>query len=646
MEEIYNMLVKYSLRMKKHILDFVQFSHFVLRSLPEQGNANDPNMFSPLMVASELEALAESMKCELAYEAGKINTIIFPAYFTFAVKFRYKEMDKNYELPFPSDSEFGGNLPADIVRSVNIKEEFLKADKNQLDPQQLTRIHFPEGVNSILVPNSLLGNKLMELAVQKIKMYLNDKRNGDYMQSKMRVVFRQRERAVKDMFTSVLSQTRNAISSLASPTDFSFQFWNHLSSSIIQEFREKSNKMEKEHSFCQAAYLISHFNLHYKSRIQKKKEQELALKAVKTRLRKSPYFFTLSDIYAFKDDKGIKLSRKYDVNALHKYLEEKIKPLDDKSLPEILRIKAENKKEYFICTDTFIPLCLKKTGDARKSFREFYLNDWIRKLNAYRTTKTMHNEDSFEEDVKRLVKSEDPLMDAMLRYDLLFLTLAETKPRLELATEIERYLDRSHKSLQPYADIFNLDRHEILKQARSRVPVWKTNPVLRFLVKLFLGVGKGVKEEKSRSGRTRHKSTKKDSDIASVTKSLDYASSAGQASGVSAPIRYANAIRALKTQFIGEDGDLNLSLKELEAKWNPLFDEQMKKNLVEDVNSMIRDYLRKLKRGFMIKPPDRERIENISDQLAMNAAFHKIKRKDYFKRYIALYMLQILGQVK
>ena len=61
---------------------------------------------------------------------------------------------------------------------------------------------------------------------------------------------------------------------------------------------------------------------------------------------------------------------------------------------------------------------------------------------------------------------------------------------------------------------------------------------------------------------------------------------------------------------------------------------------------MIRDFLIGLKRGFLIKPPDRTRLGNMADRLGNNPAFESIRRRELFKLYIELYMLKILGQVK
>ena len=65
---------------------------------------------------------------------------------------------------------------------------------------------------------------------------------------------------------------------------------------------------------------------------------------------------------------------------------------------------------------------------------------------------------------------------------------------------------------------------------------------------------------------------------------------------------------------------------------------------MEDVNAMIRDYLRNIKRTFRISPPDAARIHSLAEKLAANRSFDRIKRKDYFIRYIEIYMVKLLGE--
>ena len=89
---------------------------------------------------------------------------------------------------------------------------------------------------------------------------------------------------------------------------------------------------------------------------------------------------------------------------------------------------------------------------------------------------------------------------------------------------------------------------------------------------------------------------------------------------------------------------METSLKILAGKWNPLIDPQSKADLVEDVNSLTRDFLRRLRKGFHVKPPDAARIRNLAKELSDNKALQKINRKEYLVRYIEIYMIKCLQQ--
>ena len=107
---------------------------------------------------------------------------------------------------------------------------------------------------------------------------------------------------------------------------------------------------------------------------------------------------------------------------------------------------------------------------------------------------------------------------------------------------------------------------------------------------------------------------------------------------------YRRAISSLKEQFVGSERTVADSLSQLMEKWNPLYDTQARKNLVEDVNAMVRDYLRNIRRTFRINPPDAERIRSLAEKLAANKSFNRLKPTDYFTRYIEIYMIKLLAE--
>jgi hypothetical protein len=109
--------------------------------------------------------------------------------------------------------------------------------------------------------------------------------------------------------------------------------------------------------------------------------------------------------------------------------------------------------------------------------------------------------------------------------------------------------------------------------------------------------------------------------------------------------QFREAVDALKQSFMASPGDMKKELKASISEWNPLIDETASANLVEDVNSLVRDCLRRLKFKARLAAPDAERVRNISRELAANDALGQIKRKDALRHYIELYILDLLSKV-
>jgi len=659
-KDVLALLRAFALRRRSQIIGFADFVTFSQKYC-EQKKSEVPSLATltsdtEIQLSTHLDDLAEENRCTLIYDQGKVSSVVYPEFFCELVKRKYKDISEDPEISFPNQQTLDLKIPADNIRTVDIKTDFvglLGAKENE--EAALLRLVFPEGINSIIVPSDLLGNTLLGLSVEKIRLYLNTQRNAFYMMSKLRGVFRTKEQVVKDMINSVVSTRNQALETIHNPTEFSFLFWTHLANAIIREYREKTNKLDREHSYCQAAYLLGFYNVYFKGRIQKKKDTEAALKLLDRRLRQAPYYFTVSDIGNFKDNKGLLLTRKCSSDEMHKYLEHKTKPAEAGSLPEIFRLKASDKKEYYIAREVLLPLTAKKIQDASSEYRKVYTSDWAKQLSALTKTPEMKSDDAFAVKLERRVKSEDPLLCALLSYEMLFLTLQDTKPNYDIQQEIGRILNTSGNKLVPMDELLRLNRREILAQSKMTLPIWKTIPVVN---RLFGFLKKFLSGAQLKSGKkTKRKGRLSENTVSAGTKLLGAEGeppstrpseraaepSGGQpATARARALALKKAMAGLKMQFVG-NASLEESMDELIEKWNPLFDPQAKANLVEDVNSLVRDFLRKLKRGFLVKPPDAPRIRNMAESLAANHAFDQIKKRDALQRYIELYMINVLG---
>jgi len=168
----------------------------------------------------------------------------------------------------------------------------------------------------------------------------------------------------------------------------------------------------------------------------------------------------------------------------------------------------------------------------------------------------------------------------------------------------------------------------LLDDAKLRVPFWKRLTVFRGLFYFFRNLFRGIKKtwNKSRERKGRREPPLQHPEAGTVsTTTLSHAapSSPRPAEAVGSTtlrpisskqlVAYRKAVHDLKLEFIGSEKTIPQSLKELMEKWNPLYDSQARTNLVEDVNAMVRDYLRNIRRTFRITPPDAARIRSLAD---------------------------------
>jgi hypothetical protein len=668
--ELKTMLKAYTQRIRSADFTFPPFLEFA-QKFAERYSHERPALRvfrknAPLALTAELESLTRAGGCSLTYTGGRINTVSYSGYYSDVIQKAFKEMEDDQERPFPNESSLSLVIPRDLIRPVEVKEEFVSLlhDRDPENPQ-IYRLNFPEGVDGFVITSNLISLKLLEYTVHKIKGYLNTERNADYMRNKLRGVFRQRDRALKDALKNVQTLSRQAIESVRKPTDFSFQFWTHLATSIIGEYRGKKDKLPKEHGYCQAAYMIGFYNIYYKGVCQRERDSKTALNNVYTRMKKAPYVFTFSEIREFKDTHGVPFSKRYSLQDLTRFLEDKTTSLTgEQSLPEIIRVKANDRKDYFISRDTYIPLLLKKIDEDGMHYRAVYIEEWTTKLNQYRKTSTMMSDADFLDDITERVAKDDPLLSSMLRHEIIYLLKVESKLGYDIAPDVERLFHSSGKSLIPLNEVLKLCRKELLAAAKKHLPFWKTDPLVKSLVLFLRGIlGFGHKSKTAKKYRVSSSESKRSTEkiyhdlpsasnspggdkiLRSEERSLFAAAGEKSSGGTSASqlTRYRNAISSLQQQFVDPGKGVGKTLDELAKRWNPLYDDKAKADLVEDVNSMVRDFIRKLKKGFLVKPPDVNRIRNMADQLAGNQAFEKIKRKDDFKKYIEIYMIKTLG---
>jgi len=654
-------LVQYfSLQQKSVQLDFAEFVGFVKLNLQRFVLKNpileDYAQRTEAQITTYLRLLAERGLCQLEYDGPEVRGIRYPRFFTDIIHRAYAQLESRPQDPFPSEKLLGISLPPDLVLEVNIKTDFVNILANPPEGEPvILRLVFPENLADMLVTADLVRRKLLELSLAKLREYLNTRSNVGFVTHRLLSALRGNEHVLRDTINSIITKSSRALASLTEPTDFSFRFWTHFVNLVIAEYRERMDHTVEELGHCQAGYLIGFFITYYRGLSQKESEKSLQIRRFENQFRKAPYAYTIKDLYSVKDERGQPLVRATTQDTFVQFLETRTRLEGVKGLPEIVRLKAVNGQEYFLHRELIIPFAIKRLYERRELVRNSYIENWAQAIKDGRRLPEMYNDRAFLLDLEALLKAQDPLLHALLNYSLLFLAKDAAKLSYDQAKELDRWLNEKQAQLEPLNNIFALERKPLLEDAKLRVPVWQRLVLFKILVNwlrdLLRGARRGPrpakapptagsKEPKARPGargalRGRRTAVQeRGREESTVTSPVSTAQLAA----------YRKAVQELKLHFVGTEKTVPERLGELAVKWNPLYDSQARTELVEDVNSMIRDFLRGLRRGLRLKPPDTERIQALAAQLSQNKAFDRIKRKDLFRQYIEVYLIKLLSE--
>ncbi len=658
------LLKKYIAKAENPHVDFQKFVRYVERYAGRYGEEYEQIQDLEYRTAEILQAhlltLQEDEKVQLSFLGHSLESIFYAAYYLNLVRKEYRKIDASPERPFPTEDRIGAEIPGNRIQAIDIKSDLIRwIDSSEKEAPVLLRIMFPDNVQSILITSDLLKEKMAEFSLQKIRMYLRTEKNSSYMQQKLLTMFRQKEMPLKDLLNSIHTSPKKALNSILNPTEFSFHVWTQLSTNIIKEFSQKNDKLIEEHNYCQAAYCLGYYSLYYKGRRQREEDIQDSLKAMERNLHKAPYIYTMIQIRDFRDSKGVPLSKNCPQENFNEFLENQLKKKEGANLPDLLHVKGPDKKDYYVYKQYYISSMLRHLERAIDEFKDFYVHAWAEAMRQDKKVKSMLDDTAFEEQLRSRLEKTEPVLSALLNYNFLVLLSSEQKLPDNERNEVNRITDLKKKSLIPLPEILGLNRKSIHDEARLLLPFWQAIPILNKLVRLIkrIFIGKRRDDESEpvtqlrtstmtygAVGASRDGGEDSGNELSDGGTGADSNSRTSSKTGKAQLVNYRKQVQALQKKILGEGKSVAASLEELIEKWNPLLDPQAKKNLVEDVNSLIRDFMRRMKSGFKVKPPDEDRLNEMAEKLAYNHAFDTIRRKDYLHRYIVVYMLKLLGK--
>ncbi|HUI70129.1 MAG TPA: hypothetical protein VL354_06380 [Spirochaetia bacterium] len=633
-EDLLSLLRGFALRTKSPNVDLRQF----IASLPK-------GHMSPTEMGTALSALAKKGTLRLSAAEGKIRAVSFPNFSEVALQEEYKRLAVEPDLPFPGVDSLPAKVTEEEYSTVNVKEGFAPLLEPDEDIKKgIVKVDFPEGVRSLIVPRDIVGNVLIETAAAKISRYLQDPKNLSYAENRLGTILKGNELVLRQALEDATSRPRKTASLILAPSDFQFRFWNHLTNLLLQDSLSKENKSDTDHGLCQSALMISYAVFYMKGASQRGQEKAADLKKLDAALRRPPYIFGFQDLYDLKDDKGTTFTAKYSQDFIHEFLKEKTQTSENESLPYLVRVHASGQnKDYFIQRDFLVTVFLKRLGECSEELRARYLEEWTAALRTDEYPSGAKGDVAFRREVEIRVKESFPLLSALANGPVLY--LAAELPGTAPASRVEVARCFSVESiLRPYDELLGLSRDRLLKNVRLYLPLWMTMPIVSSIVRFFRRLRRGGTSSPGAGQMT-------PSPVTSARVVLGEPSPAPAAKPASAPkgksqksnlVHYKKSIQALLSHYVTSGKTVDLTLEELSEKWNPLYDPRAKKNLVEDVNALVRDFLRPIRKSFLLQPPDLKRIHALAEQLSTSKSLEKIKKREILKNYIELYMIRCL----
>ena len=653
--DLLKQLRAYAVRTRKGTFDLRQFQAAQLKGLTAGEDIETP-----------IAALAAEGSIRIQGATAEGRQVTIPGFALLSLSEEYRQIAMDPERVFPSDRAVSAAVAAEPMDVVDVKVELgTLIDAAKPEVPGIVKIQFPEDVEPLIVPRSVVSTLLIDACVAKIGQHLRERENGAFIEAKLIGFLKGQEVLLHSAIQDVSGRAEKAAATVGTPSDFNFRFWTQLCNFLLADIRAKKEKTEKDQGLCQAAYIIGYAVFHTKGSAQREQERASDYRSLETRLRKPPFLFGYQDLYQLTDEKGTAYASKHGRDFIHGFLRDKAVRKEQETIPFLLRLhlSAQN-KDYFIQRDLLVPVFLKKLGEASEALRRQYLDEWTAALRQDHTPEVSRSDGAFRRDVEKRIKTGFPLLAALANGPVLYIAAEEGHLPEESVAELRRCF-AVENILKPADQLLELSRQELLKQVRTYLPVWQTMPILGALVRFFrrLGSGRDVEAASAVQGREAPQLV----DHPGAPAALHAGGTAGagsveigggaagaragprpqQASATrrAALVQHQSQVRSLMAQRVPENKTVDEVLRELAEKWNPLYEARRKQNLVEDVNALVRDFLRPIRRSLLSRPPDPKRIRALATQLCESQSLAAIKKRDLLQQYVELYMLRCL-QVK
>ncbi|MCR4790061.1 MAG: hypothetical protein K5839_03165, partial [Treponemataceae bacterium] len=508
--------------------------------------------------------------------------------------------------------------------------------KDSKSENKLYGLTFGNELPIMLLPSTVPIEAMIEIAFEKTRNKLRKEEFHDYFQKKIRISNPGKELSAKNFFTQFVDKPSNAIEMIKNAGE-NFYFWGQLCHFIIQDYAKVKDMTPDDMGVLMSVHFIEVVVASYRSKNQTANRKTDALKTLETLLGNPPYYFSMQEIVKFSDSKGIPLLGQYNQEDLNNYLHEKTTSLENSNLPLILVFKDNQGTTLFIKKEKVMQLVVRLSAVSRDSIIAKIKNEWIAAYKNFTTLDEMKEDKPFQEKLEKCTASIQPILYALLNSNFLSLVNYEAN-----ATGTDEYSKTNlfiNGKLIPYSDILMIDQNEIIADIKLILPFYYTNPIISRILGFFL---------KSRTKKTKSGKSKSSSDDFSSFDNDDEEIRAPKVTKSSGNHKddLKNAVKKIEEQLVPANSSLNHEMSSYLSKWNFQLDKQKRDNLTEDVNCLVRDYIRKVLRTMKGSTFTLERIQHLTEELVASKGLEQIRDKSALSEYIQLYIISLLKNIK
>ena len=628
--DLYSILVSYANKNNSPYIDIDPFLDFLGR-LAKKYSEDQPEWLKwahdrPVKFWAELAPLVEEDKCELLTDTES-GRIYMPHYYLDVLKKAYQNAEEDADLPFPSEDFLRITLPENQVRLLSSENDILAyLERPQESDVPILKINFHEDCGSSLFLANMLPRRLTEIAILKLRNYVQKGGNKDYLYHKLAPQLQGKESYLRDQFNQILLRPLECYSSIESGSDFSYLFWAHFCILIKNDIKKKKERLSEDVAAYQSVVIIDVISGYYKSLAVKQREVELAFKSLELHLAKPPYLYTLNQILKFTSAKGVLLLGQYTEDNLETWLKEKTTTSKNNQLPILLIVQTFNDERFYILKEKLLALCSRLLAEGRVKIKEELSKQWRKLLLEYESEGSMEDDREFEKYLEKLTDKLCPTLAAVLEDPKLLLVQEEMENGPNSIPMSVRFYNKGQ--LLPYSSLLLMRRREMLSDTRLVLPFWYSLPIITPIIAFFKRLAKN--------------------------RSAPKLSAAQALEGEHGPLVEIDRAREIRTaaedleiDMVPSGYTLDSYLEELENRWSRLIDKQARENLIEDVKSLIRDNLRrnlKIQKNFSMS---REAISQLATNIVLRTpTLVTLSGRESLILYAELYLLKLLEHIK